>query len=138
MIQRIQTLWLLFASIAMGLMLKFSFYIGADALTDKSVKITGATSFWNSVLIITFSAITFISIFLFKKRKGQMQLVALAVLIGLVSIFLLYNQTTVLKNGSYSIGAVLPIFAIGFCISAWRCIWQDEKKIKELKSNRLR
>jgi peptidoglycan/LPS O-acetylase OafA/YrhL len=131
------------ASILMALTLKFPFFTGnkIDATitpTDALPAINAHTNIWLLVIACSFVAICFIVIFLFKNRKLQMQLVTLAIILGLVNLFLLYNETHQFTNGTYSISAILPIFAIGFCISALHSVWKDEKKIKELNSNRIR
>lgn len=139
MIQRIQTIWLLLASTAMVLTFKYPFYTGKKIVDTKEIDYTvnASSNTIGLILTIAFVAITAITIFLFKNRKLQLKLSLLAVLISLINFYLLYNSTTNVK-GVYSLTAVLPVFVIGFAISALRCIWQDEKKIKELNSNRLR
>jgi Domain of unknown function (DUF4293) len=143
MIQRIQSVWLVLASIAMALTFKYSFYTGTKITKTPVVNqpidvINASSNFLGLLLAITFAAICFITIFLFKNRKLQMKLVGVAILVGLVNFYLLYHQTNNFLKGTYSISAIFPFVAIGFAISALRCIWQDEKKIKDLNSNRLR
>ena len=140
MIQRIQTVWLLLAAICMTLTFKFKF--AAGFVTENNINtpknVTANEHLLSLITIIIFIIVTMATILLFKNRKLQMRIVALNILIGVGCLYSLYWQTTHLNNVTYAIAALLPIFAIGFTISALHCIWQDEKKIKELNSNRLR
>ena len=139
MIQRLQTLWLLFAAICMAFMFKLSFYSGQISEVNKeNVKILGNNTIQLGILISIFTTLALVLIFLYKNRKLQMRLAALNLIIALYILYCLYAQTKTVTNGTYSLTAVLPIFAIGFTISAIHCIWQDERKIKELNSNRIR
>jgi uncharacterized membrane protein len=143
MIQRIQTIWLLLASITMALTFKFSFFTGNKILKTPIVnqpieEINGSSNFVGLIFAIAFVAICMVSIFLYKNRKLQMKLVAGCILLSLVNLYLLYSQTNNYTKGTYSISAILPVFAIGFVISALHSIWKDEKKIKELNSSRIR
>jgi predicted neutral ceramidase superfamily lipid hydrolase len=140
MIQRIQTLWLILAAASMALAFKFKFAAGAKLeLTQNVIKdVTVSSHLLSLVFGIAFLAISLITIFLYKNRKQQMWLTFLAIIIGIATIYFLYWQTQSLTNVTYAITLVLPIAAIGFAISALRCIKQDEKKIEELNSSRLR
>ncbi len=143
MIQRIQTVWLLLASIAMALTFKFSFFTGNKILKTPIVNqpiedINASSNFLGLIFAIAFSAICFVAIFLFNNRKLQMKLVSLCILLSIINLYLLYNQTNSFTKGTYSISAIFPLIAIGFAISALHSIWKDEKKIKELNSSRIR
>jgi peptidoglycan/LPS O-acetylase OafA/YrhL len=140
MIQRIQSVWLLLASVAMALTFKFKFAAGFKVENTQNLPkdVLAGSHFMASLFAIAFTAACFVAIFLFKKRKLQMQIVTGAILVAIIATYFLYSRASSLTNVTYSITAILPIFAIGFAISALRCIWQDEKKIKELNSNRLR
>jgi peptidoglycan/LPS O-acetylase OafA/YrhL len=140
MIQRIQTIWLLLAAVAMALTFKFKFAAGFLLSNGQNLPkdVMSTNHFLASIFAIAFIVASIISIFLFKNRKLQMKIVGVSILTGLITIYFLYNKTTTLSNITYSIGAVLPFFSVGFVISALRCIWQDQKKIKDLNSNRLR
>jgi hypothetical protein len=140
MIQRIQTVWLLLAGICMWLCFKFPFFTGTRMVNavKEDVRVLANSSFIGMVLSLTFLIGSVVLIFLYKKRTLQFRLNLLLILIGLVNGYVLYTNSRGLSNGTYSISAVFPVFAIGFAISAARCIWHDEKKIRSLNSNRLR
>ncbi len=140
MIQRLQTLWLLFAATCMALTFKFKFSSG-DTLQNNIAThkdVTAGSHIMSLVLVLAFLAIAIYSILIFKRRKAQMWLAFLNILIGIACIYSFYWQTNLITNTTYAIAALLPLFAIGFTISALHCIWQDHKKMKELNSNRLR
>lgn len=139
MIQRIQTLWLALASVAALLTLKFSFYSGNKQqpdLTSKWQELTATTNFILLILTAGLGATCAIVIFLYKDRKMQLRLTALALIISLVNIFLYYNEAKKFTEGNMDITALIslaiPIF-LGFAI---RGIYKDEKLIKS--ADRLR
>ena len=90
------------------------------------------------ILIHIFLLITLVVIFLFKNPKLQFKIVLALIGFCAFIIFALYKQTTNLLNGTFSITAVVPVFALGFAISAAKCIYNDIKTLKNLNSNRLR
>jgi hypothetical protein len=140
MIQRLQTLWLLLATACMALTFKFKFAAGFKI--DNAVKIPknvlAGTNIISSVAAIAFMAIALYSIFLYNNRKLQLRIVAINIVTALVTFYGLYSQTTPLTDTTYAISGILPVFALGFTISALHCTWQDQKKINDLNSNRLR
>ncbi len=142
MIQRIQSVWLLLAATAMALAFKFSFYSGEKLVSNTTTKsyfsVNASTNFIGLISSIAFAALCFVAILFFKNRKMQMKLIALAIVLGLANLYFLYHETTRFLSGTFSISAIFPVIAIGFAISAVHGVWKDEKKIKELNSNRLR
>jgi peptidoglycan/LPS O-acetylase OafA/YrhL len=140
MIQRIQTIWLLLAAICMALTLKYAFYSGYVLDNGKEVykEVNSSSNILNLLVAIAFVAGAVITIFLFKKSSLQIKITIALILLGLANLFLLWNGTKLHIKGNYGIAAILPIFAVGFSISALRGIWADRKKIQELNSNRLR
>lgn len=138
MIQRLQTLWLLLAAVCMFLVRYFSFYVGEHPISKTMVNIKGASQMQVDILIHIFLLITLVVIFLFKNPKLQFKIVLALIGFCAFIIFALYKQTTNLLNGTFSITAVVPVFALGFAISAAKCIYNDIKTLKNLNSNRLR
>ncbi len=148
MIQRVQTLWMIMAAIAVFLTIKFSFYSGtlalqnsADAITtlatDGSYHVVKATD--NFLILILTSALgtgIIINIFLYKHRSIQMRIIIAAILVECLIIFLYIHETNKYSQGNFNLWAVLHILIILFLIAAGKGIFNDSKLIKE--SNRLR
>ena len=142
MIQRVQTVWLLIAAIAVFLTLKFSFYSGT--LTNTSTIVTkdlfhsmaASDNFFIMVLTSALGCALVINIFLFKHRTLQFRISIMAILLEVLILFLYYRQTKIYTNGSLDIWAIFHFIAIIALIFAVRGIYKDEKLIKD--SNRLR
>ena len=148
MIQRVQTIWMILAAIAVFLTIKFSFYsgtltiqTGADAITtmatDGSHHLVSATD--NFFILILTSALgtgIIINIFLFKHRSIQIRIIIAAILMECLIIFLYMRETNKFSSGNFTLASALHILIIIFLIMASRGIYKDSKLIKE--SNRLR
>jgi len=136
MIQRVQTVWMLLAALAVFLTLKFLFYSGT-LISDNLYHPLLATD--NLLILILTSALgtgIVINIFLFKNRKVQSRIILLAVIMECVIIFLYIKQTDQYSAGSYSLWSALHILIIIFLFLAARGIYKDSKLIRD--SNRLR
>ena len=138
MIQRIQSLWLLLASVSAFLSFKLPFFSG----TKEGVKnipetaiIDGGSNLF--LLVATGAAliISLITIFLFKDRKLQLRLCVVGIVISLLIIFLYYNEIKSLA-GSISLSCIFVFLIPVAFIMAARSIWHDEKLVKSL--NKLR
>lgn len=148
MIQRVQTLWMILAAIAVFLTIKFSFYSGTLVLqngvdvvtsmaTDGSYHLVTATD--NFLILILTSALgtgIIINIFLFKHRSIQIRIIIAAILMECLIVFLYIRETEKFTQGNFNIWAILHILVIIFLIMASRGIYKDSRLIKE--SNRLR
>lgn len=148
MIQRVQTLWMILAAIAVFLTIKFSFYSGtlvlqntADAMTnlatDGSYHLVKATD--NFLILILTSALgtgIIIDIFLFKHRSIQIRIIIAAILVECLIVFLYIRETNHYSQGNFNVWSILHILIIVFLILAAKGIYNDSKLIKE--SNRLR
>jgi hypothetical protein len=148
MIQRVQTIWMILAAIAVFLTIKFSFYSGTLAIqsgtdavtsmaTDGSYHLVSATD--NFLILILTSALgtgIIINIFLFKQRSIQIRIIIAAILVECLIIFLYIKETEKFSQGNFNIWAILHILVIIFLIMASRGIYKDSKFVKE--SNRLR
>jgi hypothetical protein len=136
MIQRIQSIWLLLAAVAVLLTIKFSTYVGGHA--DGVVHIIKGTE--NAILTFTTTAVAvaaLIALFLFKHRKIQIRIVLVSLFLEIVVLYLYYREISVLQvKGAFSITAALHVMVIIFLLLALRGISKDEKLIKE--SSRLR
>ncbi|HEY5370433.1 MAG TPA: DUF4293 family protein [Hanamia sp.] len=148
MIQRVQTLWMLLAAIAIFLTIKFSFYSGTlimESVTNPATVLTPDGSYHaltardNFLILILTSALgacIVVNIFLFKHRTVQTRLILVSILAECLIIYLYFRETNKFSQGSYSFWAILHILIIIFLFFAGRGIYRDSKLIKE--SNRLR
>lgn len=142
MIQRKQTLWLLLATIAAFLTLKFPFYTGnvLEPITNlKTFKLLNAGSYGNmliTILSVAVGVIALITIFLYSDRKKQMLITGVNTVLSLVTIVLYYLQTKSFSDGAYSISAILTLIIPISLIAAIIGIRSDEKLIKSV--DRLR
>lgn len=148
MIQRVQTLWMILAAIAVFLTIKFSFYSGTLILADTTNAVTSVATDGNYhvlratdsflILILTSALGTgiIINIFLFKHRSVQMRIIILAILLECLIVYLYIRQTNKYSQGNYNIWSALHILVVLFLIFAAKGIYRDSKLIKE--SNRLR
>lgn len=136
MIQRVQTVWMIIATIAIFLTLKFSFYSGT-LLTDNSFHSVIATdNFILMVLTCAMGSALIINIFLYKHRTLQFRICIIAILLEVILLFLYYRQTKLYSNGTLDIWAIFHLVTIIALILAAVGIYKDEKLIKD--SNRLR
>lgn len=136
MLQRIQTIWLLLASVCTFLTLKFPFYSGTNAKAIASYALTGTE---NSLLLAATLIVGLLSIVilcLFKNRIMQLRLIVLAILIEAFLLFLYVKQVQTFTVGTYSLTALLHGFIILLLLLAARAINKDEKLIRS--SDRLR
>jgi hypothetical protein len=142
MIQRIQTIWLLLASAAAFLTLKFSFYsgniIGADGAAKSFQYLTARSHIVITILSAGVGLAALICIFLYKNRKQQLRIVLLALLVSIVNIvlFFLESRKFVAGEGNYDLTAAIAFAVPVFLFLAMRGIRKDEKLVKSL--DRLR
>ncbi|UBM63491.1 DUF4293 domain-containing protein [Candidatus Sulfidibacterium hydrothermale] len=156
MIQRKQTIFLLLVIIASVISFFFPLaqFIGAkesivlyvqkahslvpDSAFNKntyfSLPLLSATGF-----VILFSLIT---IFLYKNRKTQMQIIKVCILVEVIFIglFFFYYVNTLQKltgaTAEYKTAVFMPLIALVFLVLAYRGVLQDEKLVRS--ADRLR
>lgn len=148
MIQRVQTLWMILAAIAVFLTIQFPFYSGTLTtinLPDDAANIPlenmyhAFTATDNFLILILSSALgtgIIINIFLYKHRSIQMRIIIAVLLVECIIVFLYIRQTNQFSAGNFSIWSGLHILIFVFLIFAAKGIYRDSKLIKE--SNRLR
>lgn len=157
MIQRIQTLYLILAIVACGLLFHTFFAMGK--LADEApvvLEAASGTTFADGKftiqdnLVITLLGVlgilmAIITIFLYRKRKLQEQLVSAFILIALLinglSLYIMYNdlqavQANVNTGFEIGIGTFLPAIALIAGFLALRGIRKDDKIVKSM--DRLR
>ena len=134
MIQRIQSVWLLAASVCLfgTLSDSVSFYIGIIPPEHFTAK----TNVFILVLTVILATSSLIAIFLYKNRKLQFRISLGALLIDLCMIGLYVYQTKKYSSGGYSLTSVV-VFVVPVCLFlAVRGIYKDQKLLKSV--NRLR
>jgi uncharacterized membrane protein len=139
MLQRMQSIWLLFAGICAFLTIRLSFYSGNIELAGQPATfqfVNAGFNIWILVITIALICIAAIDIFLYKNRKLQGRLAILGILLSLLNIFLYYRQIHKFTIGNYDLTAVLAIVIPIFFFLASRGIYRDERLVKSL--NRLR
>jgi hypothetical protein len=143
MIQRIQTVYLLLASIISGVLI-FVFNLwksieksifALDLLNSEFFLLKGIP-----VLFLVSAILAFVAIFLFKNRKLQFVMGRLTILINLILLgLLIYVSLTLPGEASVSekgIGMFIPILAILLLVLANKAIKKDEDLVKSV--DRLR
>ncbi|MEO6731444.1 MAG: DUF4293 domain-containing protein [Ferruginibacter sp.] len=136
MIQRIQSVWLLLASILVFLTLKLSFFSGTYMADNQYHQLKGTDTPLIMITTIVLGIITLFTIFLYKKRKVQLRLSILSIVLDLVLVYLYYREVSKFAQGTYSITAAIHLLIILSLIFAVRGINKDDKLIKD--SDRLR
>ncbi len=135
MIQRIQSLWLLFAVIASLASLKISFFSGMDR--DNLYKsVNGMSHFLLMLLTVAVGLLSLITIFLFKNRKLQKQLTLAGILLQAGVLAFYFYLFSGYKEGSLSLTSVLSLLVPLFQILTLRGLHKDEQLIRSM--DRLR
>src|SRR5476649_1800035 len=95
MIQRIQTLWLLFASALAFATLKISFFSGNIMVENvkQFQRFTAMGNIFLMILTVVVALGSLIAIFLFKNRKLQMRIAAGMMILSIVNLVIYYLQT---------------------------------------------
>ena len=147
MIQRIQSLYLFLAAVALGLVFFFPLANLSNSQDIIIFNVTGFSKFsilekiptWPLMVITLLSLlITIIVIGLFKKRPLQIKLIRIALMLNLGFIALTYfvygdhlaNQIKMQVN--YDMGSVFPLVALIFHVLAMYAINKDERLIKSI------
>jgi len=157
MIQRIQSVYLFLAVVALGAMFFFPLasFIGGDKdqlilyiyqlvseVPDSNPDVPSWFIFPNLILASLSLVLSFVSTFLFKNRKLQMNIVRIVIILVLIliGVFFFYYAVELEKISGiaahYEIGAYMPLIAFVFLILAYRGIMADEKFIRN--TERLR
>ena len=136
MIQRIQSIWLLLASICAFLTFRMPYYTGSIA--DGTYQQLNATTGGNAILILTalVSMLALLILFLYKQRVLQLRLCIVGILLEAVLIFLYYSKVKTFTQGSYSLTSMLHSAIIIFFVLAGQAINKDQNLMKN--SDRLR
>ena len=136
MIQRIQTLWLLLASICAFASVKLPFYFGSLEVPGPTVTITPYDNFMLLVFVIATALMALVSIFLFSNRSLQIKMCIVGLVLSLANLMHYFLFMKNFKTGGLSLYSILSFLVPVFFILAIRSIYKDQKLLKSL--DRLR
>lgn len=139
MIQRIQTIYLLLAALALFVLLALP--VGYQETESGIVVNVGITeNIPTLVLSLLGGVISLVAIFLYKSRKLQLRITMIAILLSLLTLVstLLFDYVTgtQLITSPNFIVLVMPVFSFVFNLLAYRGIDSDEKLVRSM--DRLR
>ena len=142
MIQRKQSLWLFLVALLNAGVFYFSVYkYEIPGVGEKLIRV--ADNYPLLIIAVVITLLPLVTIFMFRNRKQQMRMIAYNLVAesafitaALAMVSKLDKQTPPPVNGSYWIGAVLPIVAIVFLIMAMIGVRKDDKLVKSV--DRLR
>ena len=127
MIQRIQSIYLLVAAIAMTLI---SFKVPVYTLNETLFMAQDDTKMF--ILTIVGAIFSLLGLFMFKNRKFQMKLIRLTVLIQMiigVRLFMLFNKFEVALNNTL---LFLMVFSLTALIMAYRGVKKDDDLVRSV------
>lgn len=127
MIQRIQTIYLLIATIAFALL---SFKIPFWSLNDELMYAQNDNKLY--LLLITLFVFSLIGVFLFKKRKVQMKLLRLSILIEFVVVVRLFLTFKELNTPLDAKVFFLLMSAFVALLLAFRGVKKDEDLVRSV------
>ncbi len=139
MIQRIQSLWLLAASIAAFATLKLSFYSGnkLDATGLKQFSsLVATTNIFLMILTVAVAVASLVVVFLYRDRKRQLLITLATAVVSVISILLDFSETKKFVEGKIDLTSVVSFVIPVLLLLAAKGIWKDEKLIKSV--DRLR
>ncbi|HEX5150207.1 MAG TPA: DUF4293 domain-containing protein [Parafilimonas sp.] len=136
MIQRIQSVWLLLASVCAFLTMRFPFYYVGTNPNVTSDQFNATTNMILLILTSILGALCLFTIFIFKQRKLQIWLTILAIIISLLNIFLYFNYKKEYTGGGLALTSVLAFAIPLFLFFAVQGIYRDQKLVRSM--DRLR
>ncbi|MEJ7627908.1 MAG: DUF4293 domain-containing protein [Ferruginibacter sp.] len=136
MLQRIQSIWLLLASLCAFLTLKLPTYSGTTPDGIPSSELMGMPNFLLTVLTVIIGVLALITIFLYGNRKLQFRLCLLGILLEIVLIILYYLEIKNYSEGTISLTSIFHAGVLLFFVLAAKGITNDDKIMRE--SERLR
>jgi drug/metabolite transporter (DMT)-like permease len=136
MIQRVQSLWLLAASICGFATLKMPYYFGNLLNKPAGEAFTATSNILLLILTVSAAVIALVSIFLYSNRPLQIKLSLAAMLASILNIVLYFVFTKKFTNGTIAISALFAYAVPVFLLLAILSIRKDEKLVKSV--DRLR
>ncbi len=138
MLQRIQSVWLLLASLFDAITFRFPFFRG-DWLKDTipyDIDLNARTTIWLSILSVVAGVLAFITIFLFNNRRLQLKLCYVGIFLTAVLLTVYFLEMANFSSGTVALWCIFYFAILACYIFAARGIWKDEKLIKSM--DRLR
>ncbi|HEV7331668.1 MAG TPA: DUF4293 domain-containing protein [Flavisolibacter sp.] len=138
MIQRIQSLWLLLASLFDAITFRFPFYNG-DWQKDTipaPIDLNATTTLLLTIIAVLTGALGFAAIFLFGNRSFQLKLAIVGLIFAIAMIVLYFLEIQNFNSGTISLWCIFYFAVAAFYILAIKGIREDQKLIKSL--DRLR
>ena len=139
MIQRIQSVWLLLASIFDAVTFRFPFYVGdweKDNIPEKMVDLNAQLTVPLSILSVVTGVLAFVSIFLFNNRKLQLRLTYAGILLSVVLLLVYFLEIGNFVKGEMALWCLFYFAILLFYLLAAKGIRSDQKLINSL--DRLR
>jgi hypothetical protein len=140
MIQRIQSLFLLAASLAAFATLKLSFYSGhkLNDVQKQYISLSGASSIPLIIITVAVAIASLVAIFLYKDRKMQIRICIAILIVSLLNLglYFLGVQKFVPAESSFDLTCIFAFVIPVFLFLACRGIYKDQKLIKSV--DRLR
>jgi hypothetical protein len=138
MLQRIQSIWLLLATMFNAVTFRFPFFSGdwSKDTVPVVIDLNALTTAWLTILTVLDGILAFVTIFLYHNRKLQLKLCYLGVFLTMVLLTMYFINMGDFYSGNVAIWAVFYFAILGCYILAARGIWKDEKLIKSM--DRLR
>jgi hypothetical protein len=136
MIQRIQSIYLFLAALAAVVFVFLPF--GKMNWNGSIVVMKAMMVIYFNVLCGAITAVSFISIFLFKNRKLQLKTVILAIILSVGLIGLSVFAIVLHQKDHYQFGpaVIVPVFVLIFNFLAYKGIKHDEDLVRSM--DRLR
>ena len=131
MLQRIQTIWLLLASVCGFTTLKTSFYIGSIG-AEPANHLTAMSNIWLMILTIVTATIAVISIFMYKNRPLQLKLVLSTITLSVILLFMYFAQTQKYAVGGFALTSLIAVAVPVLLMMAATGIYKDEKLVKSV------
>lgn len=140
MIQRIQSIWLLLATLFAFATLKLSFYSGnkLDALTNAKVflPLNATTNTFLFILTVAVAVAALVVIFLYKDRKRQILVSTGVLAVSILNIIFYFSEIKKFIEGQMDLTSIISFAIPVFLLLAIRSILKDEKLVKS--TDRLR
>ena len=138
MLQRVQSLWLLFATAFDAVTFRFPFFRGdwEKDTTPASIDLNAGTTIWLTLLTALAGVLAFVTIFLFNNRKLQLKLAYAGIFLTIVLLTLYFIEMGNFYDGTVAIWAIFYFAILACFILAARGVRHDVKLIKSL--DRLR
>lgn len=139
MIQRIQSVWLLLASIAAFATFKFSFYTG-NVISTTGVKqfekVVATSNIFLLILTVAVAVASLVAIFLYNDRKRQLLVTVATFVASAICVLLNFKETGKFAEGQYALTAIVSFVVPVLLLLSARSIWKDEQLVKSV--DRLR